>query len=161
MFRPGYLMPKVLKLSPSFVGGRTDISSFAVVWPEGLSWFSFCIDLILVEIPFEMLIFKQPQCMEKIHSLQNLKNKFQDPDFYAWVDYYVEDERWFSLYINLHSLSFGQILFPIELCCVAILECSVSKMWWTAGTEVGDFETRMKTIGFCVRDKSLAYKKND
>ena len=52
--------------------------------------------------------------------------------------------------------------FNSQLNCavlVEILESSGYAMWWTVGTQVGDFETRMKTTGFSVREESHAYKR--
>ena len=92
------------------------------------------------------------------------RKKFQEPDFFAWVDSYVDYERWFHLLTKcgqIRNLKYWSNYNSQRNCAVwgEILEYSGSGMWWIAGTDVGDFETQMKTIGFSVRDESHIYKR--
>ena len=92
------------------------------------------------------------------------RKKFQEPDFFAWVDSYVDYERWFHLLTKcgqIRNLKYWSKYNSQHNCALwgEILKYSGSGMWWIAGTDVGDFETQMKTIGFFARDESQAYKR--
>ena len=115
--RPWYFVPKGNTIK--FAGGQTDTSSFEVVWPRGLNWFCFCFCGKALLVLFEKLdkISKKRQGYDLMWTnLNRILNKiFKDPDFFAWVDYYVEDERWYLLFTFLCVIILKPGVFPIDL----------------------------------------------